>query len=123
MGMHGAAGKMQIGGFLAAAGPSFKSGYVNRAPTSSFDVAPTIREILGIAPSTGPGGAFANGRAMRETLKRGSRGAGRVRTQTWTATAVLQGMRVDSKLRISRIGDLIYLDDSDVNRVPHGSAP
>ncbi|MGH7949540.1 MAG: alkaline phosphatase family protein, partial [Candidatus Binataceae bacterium] len=123
MGMHGAAGKMQIGGFLAAAGPSFKSGFVNNAPTSSFDVAPTIAEILGVGPLAGSGNAIASGRVMGETLKRGGRGAGRMRTQTWTATAVLQGMRVDSKLKISRIGDLIYLDDSEVNRVPHGSSP
>ncbi|MGH7865331.1 MAG: alkaline phosphatase family protein, partial [Candidatus Binataceae bacterium] len=49
MGMHGAAGKMQISGFLAAVGPSFKTGYVNNAPSSSFDVAPSIRQILAIA--------------------------------------------------------------------------
>ncbi|MGH7865412.1 MAG: hypothetical protein ACREQB_10500, partial [Candidatus Binataceae bacterium] len=80
-------------------------------------------QILAIAPSAGPAGVLANGRVMREVLKHGGGGAGRVRTQTWTATAMLQGMRVDSKLKISRVGDLIYLDDAEVNRVPHGSSP
>lgn len=123
MGMHGAAGRMQISAFLAARGPSFKSGLASRAPTSNADVAPTIVEILGLSPLTGPGGVRATGRVMRETLKRGAKGAGAVRVQTWTATAVLQGMRVDSKLKVSRIGDLIYLDDSVIERIPHGSSP
>ena len=62
MGMHGAAGAAEIHNFCAAIGPDFKRGFVDTNPTANVDVAPTITQILHLAPNVGPGGARPTGR-------------------------------------------------------------
>jgi hypothetical protein len=47
-GMHGAFGRAETWNFMAAAGPAFKSGFVDRAPASNVDVARTAAAILGL---------------------------------------------------------------------------
>jgi arylsulfatase A-like enzyme len=53
-GMHGSLSRADTNNFIAAIGPDFKAGYVNRAPSSNADVATTIAQILGLnVPSRG----------------------------------------------------------------------
>jgi arylsulfatase A-like enzyme len=67
-GMHGGIGRESTWNSMAAIGPDFKSGYVDEAPVSNADIAPTIAQILDLPiPSIGP----LRGRVMVEALKNG----------------------------------------------------
>src|SRR5262249_23036406 len=46
-GQHGGLNRADTRNFMAAIGPDFKAGFVNPAPVSNADVAPTIAHILG----------------------------------------------------------------------------
>jgi hypothetical protein len=54
--------------FMAAAGPDFKSGYVDMLPVSNADVGMTITQLMGLRPAT-VGGLI--GRVMSEALPNG----------------------------------------------------
>ncbi len=47
-GMHGSFSRADTFNFMAAIGPSFKAGHVNKAPASNADVSMTIAKILGL---------------------------------------------------------------------------
>lgn len=49
-GMHGSFSRADTWNFMAAAGPSFKRGFVDDAPTSNADVGMTIAQIMGLTP-------------------------------------------------------------------------
>ncbi|WP_445635790.1 Nucleotide pyrophosphatase [Nostoc sp. DSM 114161] len=64
-GMHGSFGRGDTFNNMIAIGPDFKSGYVDYAPVSNADVAPTLAKILGLnIPSNGD----LKGRAITEAL-------------------------------------------------------
>ncbi|MDZ8054664.1 MAG: alkaline phosphatase family protein [Aulosira sp. ZfuVER01] len=64
-GMHGSFGRGDTFNNMAAIGPDFKAGYVDSAPVSNADVAPTLAKILGLnIPSSGD----LKGRAITEAL-------------------------------------------------------
>jgi len=123
MGMHGAAGSREIHNFCAADGPDFKRGFVDRYPTSNIDVAPTIVQVLGLLPNVGPGGISPTGRAMTEALAGGRTAVGRPHAISMTADLVLQGVESVTTLKLTKLGDRVYLDDSAVERKPLGSSP
>jgi hypothetical protein len=123
MGMHGAAGEREIHNFCAAIGPDFRRGFVDFNPTANIDVAPTITQILGLLPNIGPGGVMPAGRAMAEALTDGRHGAGGSREQTMTTDLMLQGVEAVTTIRVSWIGDELYLDGSTVEHKPLGSSP
>jgi arylsulfatase A-like enzyme len=63
-GIHGSFGRQDTHNFMAAAGPDFRAGFVDPAPVSNADVAPTIAHILGVQLNdTGQ-----TGRVMAEAL-------------------------------------------------------
>ena len=123
MGMHGAAGAREIHNFAAATGPDFKRGFLDENPTGNIDVAPTIAQILGLLPNVGPGSISPSGRVMREALKGESSYAGPVHGFTMKTELELQGVRTTTTLRLTRLGDRLYFDDSSVEREPLGSSP
>jgi arylsulfatase A-like enzyme len=123
MGMHGAAGAREIHNFAAAAGPDFKRGFVDRNPTSNADVAPTITQLLGELPNVGPAGVYATGRAMSEALAGKSQYAGGAHAFTMRSELWLQGVEVIATLKLTRLGDRTYLDDSTVDHKPLGNSP
>ncbi len=64
-GMHGSFGRGDTFNNMEAIGPDFKAGYVDSAPISNADVAPTLAKILGLnIPSNGD----LKGRAITEAL-------------------------------------------------------
>ncbi|BAY09971.1 alkaline phosphatase family protein [Calothrix sp. NIES-2098] len=64
-GMHGSFGRGDTFNNMEAIGPDFKAGYVDSAPVSNADVAPTLAKILGFnIPSIGD----LKGRAITEAL-------------------------------------------------------
>ena len=67
-GMHGSFSRADTHNFMAATGPDFRQGYLDPAPVSNADVAPTLAHILGLSwPSVGG----LKGRVMTEALADG----------------------------------------------------
>jgi arylsulfatase A-like enzyme len=67
-GMHGSFGRANTFNFMAAYGPDFKKQFVDRAPISNADIAPTLAWILGFdIASKGE----LKGRVLREALSGG----------------------------------------------------
>jgi len=123
MGMHGAAGVREIHNFCAAFGPDFRHSWIDHNPTANTDVAPTITKILGLLPNIGPGGVVPTGRAMTEAMVGERTSVGQPRAIAPMVRLTLQGVEVDTTLKITRLGDRDYLDDSFVERIPLGSSP
>jgi hypothetical protein len=67
-GMHGSFSRADTMNFMAAAGPSFKSGFVDPAPVSNADIGKTIAKVLGLnIPFKG----MLMGRVIEEALPGG----------------------------------------------------
>ena len=67
-GMHGSFGRGNTFNFMAAIGPDFKKQFVDQAPISNADIAPTLAQILGfVIISKGE----LKGRVLREALAGG----------------------------------------------------
>ncbi|HYB41247.1 MAG TPA: alkaline phosphatase family protein [Candidatus Methylomirabilis sp.] len=67
-GMHGSFSRADTMNFMAAAGPDFKSRFVDPAPVSNADIGPTMAAILGLRiPARGK----LVGRVMTEAMPRG----------------------------------------------------
>jgi arylsulfatase A-like enzyme len=67
-GIHGSFGRQDTHNFMAAAGPDFRQGFVDPAPVSNADWAPTLAHILGLdMPARGQ----LTGRVMTEALAAG----------------------------------------------------
>jgi arylsulfatase A-like enzyme len=64
-GMHGSFSRADTRNFMAAMGPDFKKAYVDKAPVSNADIAPTFAHIAGLTLS-GAGGL--SGRVASEAL-------------------------------------------------------
>jgi hypothetical protein len=68
-GMHGSFSRGDTMNFMAAIGPSFKSGFVNDAPVSNADMGKTLAHILGLKV---PFKGMLQGRVMEEALPGGA---------------------------------------------------
>jgi arylsulfatase A-like enzyme len=64
-GMHGSFSRADTRNFMAAIGPDFKKGFVDPAPVSNADIAPTLAQVIGVR-LTGPGDLA--GRVASEAL-------------------------------------------------------
>ena len=66
--MHGGFGRESTWNNMAALGPHFKRGFVDRAPVGNADIAPTLAHLLGFEMSRGAPGS---GRVLTEALAGG----------------------------------------------------
>ena len=67
-GIHGTAGRQDTHNFMAAVGPDFKVGFVDRTPVSNADWAQTLAHVLGLRL---PARGRLTGRVMTEALATG----------------------------------------------------
>jgi arylsulfatase A-like enzyme len=64
-GHHGSFSRADTANFMAAIGPSFKSGFLNSSPVSNADIAPTLARLIGVdLPAVGD----LQGRVISEAL-------------------------------------------------------
>ncbi len=102
-GIHGSFSRADTHNFMAAVGPDFKAGYVDPAPVSNADWAPTIRQILGLKVE--PKGALV-GRVMTEALPGGA--------EPMTTTEILRSRKApggfETVLDLQRVGGETYFD-------------
>jgi len=102
-GMHGNFARSDTQNFMAAIGPDFKAGYVDRLPVSNADVGMTIARILDLP--TKPKGALV-GRVMTEAMPNGA--TAKAFSGTLTSPAAAGGLR--TTLRFQRVGKQRYFD-------------
>jgi arylsulfatase A-like enzyme len=102
-GSHGSLSRAETRNFMAAVGPDFKTGYVNNAPISNADIAPTLAHIMGLdLQSKGK----LTGRVIREALKGGT--APKVTRQTIRSEPGPNGIR--TILNAQMVGENRYFD-------------
>lgn len=107
-GTHGTLSKFDLHSTLIAAGPDFRTDSNDELPTSNVDVAPTVLHILGITPPE-----HLDGRILREALK-ASDGANVVaKSSTVEATRAFPAGIRRQYLRITKIGDEVYVDEAN----------
>ncbi len=103
-GMHGSFGRANTFQFMAAIGPDFKKQYVDQAPVSNADIAPTFFEILGFDVA---GNGQLKGRVLREAM------AGSPPAVSFTRrTAISLGAANGKKtiLMYQQMGKQVYFD-------------
>ncbi|HVY87869.1 MAG TPA: alkaline phosphatase family protein [Hyphomonadaceae bacterium] len=102
-GTHGSLGRGETRNFMAAIGPDFKEKFVNTAPISNADIAPTLAHILGIDLG---GVGKLKGRVITEALKGGS--DVKPTSETKKATPAANGFA--TILNLQKVGDAEYFD-------------
>jgi len=102
-GMHGSFHRGDTHNFMAAIGPDFKLGYVDPAPVSNADIAPTLAHLLGLQIL--PRGELT-GRLLGEALKGGA--SAEVTGSTQSSAPAPGGFR--TVLRVQSVGATSYYD-------------
>lgn len=105
-GIHGSSGRQDTHNFMAAIGPDFKAGFVDPAPISNADIAPTLARITGL-DLDGEGGGMLKGRVISEAI-RGAKDLPEVKPVLIRSAPAANGFVTVFKGRA--IGDEIYLD-------------
>ena len=102
-GSHGSLSRAETRNFMAAVGPSFKSGFADPAPISNADITPTLAHIAGI--TLAPKGKLT-GRVISEALA----GGGEVKStqRTLQSAPAANGMR--TILNLQEVGQARYFD-------------
>jgi arylsulfatase A-like enzyme len=102
-GTHGSLGRGETRNFMAAVGPDFKQKFVNPAPISNADIAPTLAHILGIDLG---GVGKLKGRVITEALKGGA--DVKPTSETKKATPAANGFA--TILNLQKVGEAEYFD-------------
>jgi hypothetical protein len=105
-GMHGSFGRGNTFNFMAAIGPDFKKQFVDQAPISNADIAPTFAQILGFdIASKGK----RKGRVLREAL------AGAPRSVSYVRRTAISGGAANGKktiLMYQQTAKQLYFDQA-----------
>jgi arylsulfatase A-like enzyme len=102
-GNHGSFSRAETRNFMAAIGPSFKTGYADPAPVSNADIAPTLAHVMGLnLPSKGT----LKGRVISEALAGGAEVA--VQSQVLKSAPGPEGVR--TILNLQTVGATRYFD-------------
>jgi arylsulfatase A-like enzyme len=102
-GMHGSFSRADTWNFMAAVGPSFRSGFIDLAPTSNADVGQTIAHLMGLKL---PAAGTLTGRVIEEALVGGT--MPEVHSDAVLSDPAPNGLR--TVLDRERVGGTIYYD-------------
>jgi hypothetical protein len=105
--MHGTFGRADTFNYMAAAGPDFKTAYVNQAPVSNVDVPVTIAEVLGLKPPIPTDNGTLVGRVISEALVGGPESVP-FSTNTIKSQPARNGLR--TILKYQEVGNTRYFD-------------
>ena len=105
-GNHGALARSNTFNNMAAIGPDFKKGFVDEAPVSNADIAPTLAKVMGLSlPARGK----ARGRVLSEAL---AGGPSRIATQRQVRRSAAAASGRATMLRYQQVGGIRYLDEA-----------
>lgn len=102
-GMHGSFSRGDTMNFMAAAGPDFKSGFVNEAPVSNADIGKTIAHVLGLKI---PFHGTLQGRVVEEALPGGKAPS----VDNWVERSKPGTQGLATVLVGQRVGSMRYFD-------------
>jgi hypothetical protein len=105
-GMHGSFGRGNTFNFMAAIGPDFKRQFVDQAPISNADIAPTLAQILGLNIA---GKGELKGRVLREAL---AGGPPTISFQRRTAISVPAANGKKTILKYQQSAKQVYFDQA-----------
>ncbi len=114
-GTHATLGQSDVHNTLIAAGPDFKRGWKNEAPSGNVDIAPTAAWILGVPAADSP----MDGRVLREAFVNAP--ATTPPQIKWSDTETAGGGR-SVTLRWIEIDGTRYLDEGVVSTKPASAA-
>jgi len=102
-GMHGSFSRADTMNFMAAIGPSFKTGFVDEAPVSNADIGKTIAHTLGLKI---PFKGALQGRVVEEALPGGADPT----VENWTERSAPGDTGLATVLVGQRVGKTQYFD-------------
>jgi len=102
-GMHGSFSRADTMNFMAAIGPSFKSGFVDETPASNADIGKTIAYALGLKI---PFKGLLQGRILEEALPGGTGPT----VETWTERSKMSETGLATILMGQRVSQTRYFD-------------
>jgi arylsulfatase A-like enzyme len=109
-GTHGSLSPSDMHNTLVAAGPDFKTNYVNDLPTGNIDVAPTILYLLGVAaPTNSP----MQGRVIQEALVDGKKSDAKPNTRVLEASRDIGIFHWSQYLKVTEYGGATYIDEGN----------
>ena len=100
---------------LVAAGPDFKSGFVNELPSGNADLAPTILHILGVPQDSG---SPMDGRVLREALLDSPKPSEPAVTKTIEASRDIGLFTWRQYLKTSQYDGRTYFDEGNGEPLP-----
>ena len=116
-GTHGTLSPFDVHNTFIAAGPDFRSGMESDLPTANTDVAATIVHLLALEPKLP-----LDGRVVTEALINGaSPSPDTAETNTLEAVRKSPEGTWRQRLRQSRVGDHVYLDEGGGEFTPSGA--
>ncbi|MBI3704710.1 MAG: alkaline phosphatase family protein [Rhizobiales bacterium] len=102
-GMHGSFSRADTMNFMAAIGPSFKTGFVDKAPASNADVGKTIAHILKLRIK-------AKGRLIGRVLREAMPGGRMPAVRSWTLRSAKSANGLQTVLKTQAMGGTRYFD-------------
>jgi arylsulfatase A-like enzyme len=106
-GTHATLSEFDVHNMLIAAGPDFRERTALTLPTSNLDLAPTILRLLGIEPPQ-----KFDGRVLIEALEEKAERT-EVLSKTMRATRRFPSGEWQQHLRVSLVGETIYIDEGN----------
>lgn len=106
-GTHASLSEFDVHNTLIAAGPDFRRGVMNDVPSANVDIAPTVLHLLGVTPPT-----KFDGRVLGEAMN-GRFTKPEVLSKTLDATRKFSSGEWRQHLRISLVGETIYIDQGN----------
>lgn len=106
-GSHATLSEFDVHNTLIAAGPDFRGGLKTSLPSSNVDIAPTVLRILGLEPPH-----KFDGRVLSEAMEEK---AERIEplSKTMQANRKFPGGEWQQHLRVSLVGETIYIDEGN----------
>ena len=106
-GSHATLSEFDVHNTLIASGPHFRRGMINQLPSGNIDIAPTVLHLLGLeSPQK------FDGRVLSEALT-GQSPPPRAATETLEAARKFPSGDWRQHLRLSRVGETIYIDEGN----------
>ena len=101
--MHGSFSRADTWNFMAATGPDFRKGYVDKLPASNADIGMTLAHLLQLdIPAKGK----LTGRVLGESLVGGM--SGKVSARTLASAPAVNGLKTVLKQQV--VGETVYSD-------------
>ena len=116
-GTHVTLSKFDVHNILIAAGPDFRERTTITLPSSNLDLAPTILNLLGLEPPH-----KLDGRVLAEAMEEKAERT-EVLSKTMRATRKFPSGEWEQHLRVSLVGETIYIDEGNGSFAPSEPKP